>query len=198
MRVKTLLVLVAVVLLSAAPMAFGQNLVTNGSFEDGGGSFNGWNETGNFEFSGVTTGAFYVYTGAEDGQFYGYFGPVSSPGGISQTISDTAGQQYVFSFYLAAVGDDPSSASVMWNGTTLYSASDPNTGGNWQLFSFDVIGTGHDTISFNFQDDPAYIALDNVSVVASGGGSVPEPSSFLLMGSGVLGLAGLLRRKLIG
>ena len=196
MRVKTLLVLVAVVLLSAAPMAFGQNLVTNGSFETA--DFTGWSSTGNFEFSGVTSGAFYVYTGAQDGDFYSYFGPVSDPGGISQSFNTTAGQQYVFSFWLAAVGDDPSSVTVMWDGNTLLNQSDPNTGGNWQLFSYDVIGTGHDTISFSFRDDPAYIALDNVSVAPSGGGSVPEPSSFLLMGTGVLGLAGFLRRKLIG
>ena len=49
---------------------------------------------------------------------------------------------------------------------------------------------GSDTISFNFRDDPAYIALDNVSVVQAGGttttGTTPEPSSFILMGSGVL------------
>lgn len=197
MRVKTLLVIVAAALVLCAPMAFGQNLLTNGSFETS--DFTGWTTTGNFEFSQVVTGAYYVYTGAEDGSYYATFGPVSTPGGIQQSFNDTAGQQYVFSFWLAAVGDDPSSVSVMWNGTTVYSATDPNTGGAWTLFSFDEIGTGHDTVSFNFRDDPAYIALDNVSVVASGaGGSVPEPSSFLLMGSGALGLAGFLRRKLLG
>jgi PEP-CTERM motif-containing protein len=29
-----------------------------------------------------------------------------------------------------------------------------------------------------------------------GGGSTPEPSSIMLFGSGILGLAGVLRRKL--
>ncbi len=33
---------------------------------------------------------------------------------------------------------------------------------------------------------------------ASGGGSTPEPSSFALLGSGVLGLGGLLRRRFLG
>jgi hypothetical protein len=32
----------------------------------------------------------------------------------------------------------------------------------------------------------------------SGQGTVPEPSSFLLMGSGALALAGVIRRKLLG
>ena len=48
------------------------------------------------------------------------------------------------------------------------------------------------------RDDPAYIALDNISLTQNGGGTVPEPSSFLLMGSGVLGLAGVIRRKMRG
>jgi PEP-CTERM motif len=33
--------------------------------------------------------------------------------------------------------------------------------------------------------------------IATGGGTTPEPSSILLFGSGILGLAGVLRRKLI-
>jgi len=195
MRVKTLLVIVAATMLLCAPMAFGQNLVTNGSFETG--DFTGWNVTpGTLEE--VVTGPFYVYTGAEDGNYYSVWGNVGSDGSISQTITDTAGQQYVLSFWLAAVGDSPSDFSAMWDGTTVYSATNPNTGGAWTLFSFDEIGTGHDTITFSFRDDPAWIALDNVSVVASGTGTTPEPSSFLLLGSGVLGLAGFLRRKLLG
>ena len=32
---------------------------------------------------------------------------------------------------------------------------------------------------------------------APGGGTTPEPSSVMLFGSGVLGLAGVLRRKLL-
>ena len=35
------------------------------------------------------------------------------------------------------------------------------------------------------------------SVTYGGGGTTPEPSSFILLGSGVLGLAGIVRRKLI-
>jgi len=194
MRVKTLLVFVAVVLLTAAPMAFGQNLVTNGSFETG--DFTGWTVTGLEE---VVTGPFSVYSGAQDGSWYSVWGNIGGDGTITQSFADSAGQQYTFSFWLAAVGDDPSDFSASWDGTQLYSQSDPNTGGNYQLFSFTVTGTGNDTITFSGRDDPAWIALDNVSVEASSGsGTVPEPSSFLLMGTGALGLAGFLRRKLLG
>jgi hypothetical protein len=35
-----------------------------------------------------------------------------------------------------------------------------------------------------------------VNTGSSGGGTTPEPSSIMLFGSGILGLAGVLRRKL--
>jgi len=194
MRVRTLLAFVAAAILLCAPMAFGQNLLANGSFETG--DFTGWTTGGNFEDTEVVTGPFYVYTGAEDGNFYAVLGPVGSDGTLSQTFSDTAGTQYVFSFWLAAVGDNPSDFSATWDGSQAISLTNPNTGGAWQQYSFTETGTGSDTITLSFRDDPEYIALDNVSVVATNQGTVPEPSSLLLMGTGVLGMAGVIRRKL--
>jgi PEP-CTERM motif len=195
MRPKTLLVLVALVvaLLVSAPQTFAQNLVTNGSFESG--DLSGWG--GDQLGVGVETGAFYQYSGAQDGQFYAIFGAVGSDGSISQTIADTAGAQYTFSFWFNAVGDNPSDFSASWDGTQLLSLTNPTTGGVWTQFTFQVTGTGSDTITFAGRDDPAWMALDNVSLTQnSTTGTTPEPSSFLLMGSGVLALGGAIRRKL--
>jgi hypothetical protein len=195
MRPKTLLVVVAlaVTLLISAPKTFAQNLLANGSFETG--DYTGWETGGNFEFTQVVSGAFYVYTGAQDGNFYSTAGAVGSPGTISQSFNDVAGASYTFSFYMAAVGDDPSHFTAYWNNTPVLDMSDPNNGGVWTLYSFQETGTGHDSITFAQQDDPAYIALDNVSVTQNTG-STPEPSSILLLGSGVLGLGSVIRRKL--
>src|SRR5208282_3806188 len=110
MRVRTLLAIVAVTILLCAPMAFGQNLLTNGSFESG--SFSGWTTGGNFEDTEVVSGAFYDYTGAQQGSFYAVLGPVSSDGTLSQSFATTAGTQYTFSFWIASVGDDPSDFSA--------------------------------------------------------------------------------------
>jgi hypothetical protein len=74
----------------------------------------------------------------------------------------------------------------------LFSQSDPNTGAVWTKYSFAVTGTGSDTILLSFRDDPAWMALDNVSVSQ---GTTPEPSSLLLLGSGLLTLGGAIRRK---
>jgi hypothetical protein len=195
MRVKTLLVVVASVLVLSAPMAFGQNLLVNGGFENQ--DFSGWQHTGDTTFDSVVTGPFYVYSGAQEGNWYAVLGPVGDQGMLAQSFTDVAGGSYTLSFWLNGVGDDPSNFSAFIDGNQVYSATDPNTGGNWTQFTFNFTGTGNDTISFSYRDDPAYIALDNVSVTQNGG-TVPEPSSFLLMGSGVLGLAGVIRRKLVG
>lgn len=192
MRSKTLLVAVALIFVLGigAPAAFA-NLVTNGSFETS--DFSGWTVSGLEE---VVTGSFYVYSGAEDGAWYSVWGNVGGDGSISQTFADTVGQHYTFSFWFNSVGDSPSDFSASWNSNVLYSQANPSTGGAWTLFSFDVVGTGSDTITFAGRDDPSWMALDNISVEPSGPTTTPEPASLLLLGTGVLTLGGAVRRKL--
>jgi hypothetical protein len=140
----------------------GPNLVENGSFETG--DFTDWTTGGNFEFSEVVSGAFYAYSGAESGGYYAVLGPVGADGTLSQSFVTTPGVDYTFCFWLAAVGDNPSDFTAYWDNQPVYSKNEPNTGAVWTLYSFHVTGTGSDTITFSFRDDPAYIALDNVSV----------------------------------
>jgi hypothetical protein len=195
MRQKALLAVVALVaVLLVAPMAFANpNLLANGSFETS--DFTGWTTGGNFVDTFVVSGSYYAYPGAEDGLFYAALGPVGADGTLSQTFATTAGAHYTFSFWFASVGDNPSDFSVSWDANVLLSLTNPNTGVNWTEYSFTQTGTGSDSITFSFADNPGYMALDNVSVVLNQP-TTPEPSSLLLLGSGLLTVGGVIRRKL--
>lgn len=193
------LALLALVCAAAWPLSAGSlspcdaqagNLVVNCGFESG--DFTGWTWGGNTGATLVTSGTFYVYSGANSGSYYAVLGPVGSDGILAQTLSTTPGDTYTVSFYLGAVGDSPSDFSAYWDGNTLLSLSNPSVPAYTQ-FLYTVTGTGSDTIQFNFRDDPAYIALDDI-VVLDAGTVIPEPGSMGLLIAG-LGLAILARRR---
>lgn len=174
---------VALLIITGLPLCAG-NLLTNGGFETG--DFTSWVTGGNFEDTSVVSGAFYVFTGAQEGSSYAVLGPVGGDATLSQTIADSVGS-YTFSFWVNAVGDVPSDFSASWNGTKMLGLTNPNTGNVWTQYSYSVVGSGSDTVSFAFADDPAYIALDNISV--GSGSATPEPSTFGLLAGALVALA---------
>ena len=137
------------------------NLVLNGGFETG--DFSGWTTNGNFTYTSVATGSTYY---AHSGTFGAQLGPSGSLGFISQTLATTAGTSYLLSFWLDSPdGKTPNEFLVSWNGNTLLDQiSLPVIG--WTNIQFVVTATGTSTVlQFGFRDDPAYLGLDDISVV---------------------------------
>ena len=80
----------------------------------------------------------------------------------------------------------PGTSSVDSGALTLYSVNVAATGGS-------------STLSFGGYQVPSWYDLTNVSVSTDGplNTTTPEPSSLFLLGTGLAGLGGLIRRKLM-
>ena len=120
---------------------------------------------------------------------------------ISQTFSLALGT-YDLSYYLAnganCSGYDGGCTQFTLNfgGAVITNASNQSAFG-YTLFQNTLTATGGPTtLSFSFLNDPDFFYLDDVSLVRSSPSPVPEPGTLMLMGSGLLGLAGAAKRKL--
>jgi hypothetical protein len=177
------------------------DLVVNGGFQGSNGpSTDGWINN----CYGVGWG---------DGNFAAGFGFV--PGTLSQTISTVPDAWYTFNFLL--LHDSPGGTQelpglphypptqifqALWDENLIFTAPvynfgpGPSNGSSpsfytWVNFEFTVQASGPSTtIAFAGQDTGGFYFLDNVSV-----NPVPVPTTMLLLGSGLAGLAGVRRKS---
>jgi hypothetical protein len=139
------------------------NLVLNGGFETG--DFTAWT------LSGSDTKDDFVAGGADgllphSGRYLTQLGSTNALGYLSQSLTTIAGAHYLLSLWLDSPdGQTPNAFQVRWNETTLFDEMNiPAIG--WTNLQFLVSATGTSTfLEFGFRDDPAFLGLDDVSVL---------------------------------
>jgi hypothetical protein len=109
------------------------------------------------------------------------------------TFSFTSPTEY-FGFWITGIQTVfTSTFTVAYNGADGQTLNIPiNTSGGAQYYGFTDAGNSFTSVTITNLSNDAW-GIDDVSYNA--GTTTPEPSSLLLLGSGVLGLAGIVRRK---
>ena len=191
---KLLRITLAVALLSFGTAVFAAVVpIANGGFETG--DFTGWTQFGDTSFSGVcnTAGCPFNFPPFA-GTYAAYFGPVGDTGGIFQSVPTVVGQEYTLTFFLAnQEGGTPNFFGVQF-GSAGFTLNNFPVAFGWTEFTLTNTATSTSTLlEFTFRNDPGYWFLDNVGV--STPGTTPEPGTLVLFGSGLLGIAGVVRRK---
>lgn len=188
MKIKSAALFVSLLIISAiGSVSARADLIVNGGFETG--DFTGWSlDHEAFPFSVGTEPSYPVHGGSYAAQIAGF---ENDQNVLSQAIAgSSAGQNYTLSFWFLQANPEPNGLAVQWNGNTIY--SEANSGHGYQFYSFAVVGTGSDTVSFFAYNNPSFAYLDDVKLDVS---AVPEPSTWAMMIFGFLSVGYMTYRR---
>ncbi len=212
-----------VLILGALGLPARANLISNGSFETpvvptanfsnfniGSTAITGWTVVG--PQVSIVSGSFSqggLSFPAENGnQWLDLTGDgANAVEGVEQVLATTIGQTYTVSFWVGNVVNvggifgTTSTVAVQINGTTIDTATNSmGTGLStqvWEQFTTSFVASSSSTILGFLNEDPSSDnsnGLDNIVVTAGASSATPEPSSLLLLGTGLLGLAALRKQ----
>jgi hypothetical protein len=179
------------------------DLLQNGGFETMGTQWvNGvtdapsWSITDSSQATGIFNST-YLGLGPHSGNSFLWGGAYNgATANVSQTVTTTAGQFYNLNFWLANTNGGSAADNnwaVMWDNTTLASATNA-ADSKYSDYNFLVSGTGKDTLTFIFRNEPGAFGLDDVSLKTS---SVPISPSIYLFASGLLSLVFFRRKSVV-
>ena len=169
------------------------NMVQNCGFETG--DFTGWTMGTPFITSNwnKVAGGMNAHTGS-DGWWGGYIG---QPTFLSQTLTTVAGQEYNFGFWFNSPygqNGQPNAMVARWDGVDVVNLVDPPIA-DWTYYSFDVVASGASTtFEIGLQQDLGYEGIDDVQVTTATD-AAPEPAALVYMVTGLIGVAGIARRR---
>ena len=203
--VRAAVAALALVALAAPAARAQQNLVTNGTFETlaGSGPAGWFNANPGGANWGVRqaahTGTFALYL---QGDSRGFSNPASYSA-AAQTIATTAGQAYTISFWAfnGSQASTPNRLQVLFGGSLVFDEMLTNSGSEaYQQFTVSGVAAGAATdLVFRGWHQGSGNNIDDVTMVAATTtpplSTVPEPSTWALMGVGLAGVVAGARRR---